>query len=119
MKNKKAVISQIMVFIILSILIVLIFGILAPWGAMFSVAGYTAGESILNQSYEAAGNIQNEGVKTELRGSITGATTETSTNIQMFTGMYKYAWLFFIIILGLAIFLYTRRSVEMGYGGFV
>lgn len=118
-KSKKGVITQVMIFIILSIIIIFIFGIVAPWGTLMSTSAYVAGEGLINQSMETANSLNDAEVKAEIIGILEESTEMTVTNIQVTSGMYKYAWLFFIIILALAIFLYTRRSVELGQGGFV
>lgn len=118
-RSKKGVIVQVMIFIILSLVLIFIFAIIAPFGTLMTTSAYVAGETMMNQSYVKAGEILDTNVRTELTGLIEDSTTMTTTNIQVTTGMYKYGWLFFIIILGLAIFLYTRKSTEIGLGGFV
>jgi hypothetical protein len=119
LQSKKGVITQVIIFLVLSIVLIIIFGFIAPFGTLMTTSAYVAGEEIMNQSYAKALEISDTTVKTEVSSLIADSTTMTTSNIQITTGMYKYGWLFFIIILGLAIFLYTRRSVEMGYGGFV
>jgi hypothetical protein len=119
LKSKKGVITQVIIFVVLSICIIFIFGIIAPFGTLMTSSAYASGEGLLNSSKEVMLTIHDASVRSELLGLANDATDMTVTNISITTGMYQYGWLFFIIILGLAIFLYTRRSVELGYGGFV
>lgn len=117
-KNKKAVISLYITFIISFILIVLIASVLAPMGVMINTKFYEAGETILRQTNSSM-QIQDAEVAAALQADINAALDAQQNNIEVNANIVQYSWILVVAITAIILFLYSRRLVEVGAGGFV
>ena len=118
-KAKRGQISLMLVFFITAILIVLIAAVLAPLGAQINVEFYAAGERILLEANDSIANINDSAVRAEVYSTIGDALDNQQTNIEVNAAIFKYGWVFVLVLACLVVFLYTRRLVEYGGSGFI
>lgn len=117
-KNKRGVVTLFIVFIMVAIIIILIGAVVAPLGAEFSTAMFTAGQGILNDTRaDGIDAIADASIQTELNDSFNSAISSATDNIEFSTAIFKYSWLIILVLAGIIIFLFARRIVEYG-GGF-
>lgn len=117
--RKRGQISLMLVFFITSLLIVIIAAVLAPLGVQINSEFYAAGESIMLEANHSISQINNTDVKTEIQTTIGDALDSQQTNIEVNSAVFKYGWVFVLILAALVTFLYTRRLVEYGGTGFI
>lgn len=113
MKNKKASISFYITLIMFSIIIVLIASVFAPLGANIGTEFYVAGEKILNMTQDNLASISDATIRDEINQSIVLAQQSQQLNIQTNTDLYRYGWLLLIGVIGLGIFLFSRKINEV------
>ena len=118
LKNKKAAIMIYITLIIATLSVILITAVLAPMGATFSTRMYENGEKIMLLGNESTSQIQDTEIREDIQDMYDGALAATEDNIQVNTALFKYSWLFVIVMVVLIGFVYTRRITEYG-GGFV
>jgi hypothetical protein len=120
MRNKKGQIALYLSFIIAAIFIVLITAVFAPMGTLINTKFYEAGEDILLRANESVGQINNQTVRDAYSDMISSATSATTTNIEVTTDLFQYAWILVVALTAIVAFLFTRRMIEYGSdGGFV
>lgn len=112
--RKKGQITILFVFFIAFIVIALIFGVMAPIGADINTKFYEAGEDILEDAIVTLEDIDDPEVRAALNATLQSAKAQGQSNIEINANMFKYSWAFMIGILGLILFIFTRRSVEVG-----
>lgn len=117
--NKKGQVSIYVAFIIAAVFIVIISAVFAPMGVKFNTEMYRAGEKILASTNESIAQIQNETIRTEVMSAIHTAQLASVDNIEINADIFQYGWVVIIILVGLIVFLYTRRLTELGAGGLV
>lgn len=116
---KKANITLYFTFIILAGVLIIITGVLAPAGSLFSTHLYAAGEDILQATNDSIANINDADVRDKIYSLVAEANAAQENNIEVSTSLYKYSWLFVLILVAIVAFVLSRRNVEYGYGGFV
>ena len=119
MKGKRGQVAIYLVWFIAAIVLIVIASFIAPMGVQFNARMLEAGDQILNRTRVDIEHIQDAEIRGAINDSITSAQDAGVNNIDVLSGMFKYSW---IIVLGasvVALFLYTRRTVEYGGGGFV
>lgn len=116
--NKKGSIMIYIVVIIMILIIILITAVIAPMGAVFSTRMYENSEEIMKLGNSSLNNIDNAEVKANIQDMYDGALASTEDNINITTALFKYSWLFIIVLVVLVGFIYTRRLTEYG-GGFI
>ena len=57
-------------------------------------------------------------IKSQISSSLTGAMSVQQENIDIMSALYKYSWIFALVLSAIVMFLLSRRAVEYGYGGF-
>lgn len=119
MKGKKGQAVLYITFFISALIIIVIAAVLAPMGVQFSTVMFTEGESILANAQPDIDAIQDTDIQAAINASVASAKEAGSTNIQVNSAMYQYAWVLVIILAGVIFFLQTRRLIEVGAGGFV
>lgn len=112
--KKRAQVGIYFVFLIIATIVVIITALIAPLGSDMTQRFYIAGEGIINNSQSSLALIQDSNVKDQLDDIYAGAKANTVTNIEVTSGLYKYAWLIVIILSAVVLFLFTRRLVEYG-----
>jgi len=118
-KQKKGQISLYISLMFIIFIIILLTGLFAPMGAFIASNFYLAGEDLIIQSNDTVQNIQDANVRNALIGTFNSANDNAVTNIQVATNMYQYSWGILIVLAALLAFLYARRLVEYGQGGFI
>jgi predicted PurR-regulated permease PerM len=118
-KKKKAQITIYFVFIIAAFIIILIGAVVAPMGVRFSTEMYKAGEMILSDANESVQGIEDTTVRDQITAVISSGMKAQQNNIEVSSSLYQYSWVFVLVLVSLVAFLYTRRMVEYGYGGFI
>ena len=119
MRKKKAQVSIYISFMILAIFIILITGVFAPMGVLFSTEMYAAGEDIMLRANDSISKIQDTTIKAQIYDSVSSGLSSAQTNINVNSDLFRYSWLIVIGVVGLVLFLITRRIVEVQTGGFV
>jgi hypothetical protein len=115
-KNKRGVITMYIVFFIVAVVIILFTAVLAPFGVMFNAKMYQAGEDILMRANESIANISDTTVRNQIMASIGSSFAATENNIEVNNAMFKYSWLFVVVLAAIVIFLYSRSLVEYNRG---
>lgn len=109
---KRAQVSLYIVFIIVSVSVMLIAGIFAPFGVMFVGQSYAAGEQILNNTDFS--RIQDAGVRNALQGSVTEMRSSVVDNVTIISAIQQYGWAILLVIVALIILLASRQLSEQG-----
>jgi len=118
-QRKKGQISLYISLAFIIFIIILLTGLFAPMGAFISSNFYLAGERLIIDSNATVQNISDANVKAALTATFNDASANAVTNIQVATNIYQYAWAILILLAALLAFLYARRLVEYGQGGFI
>lgn len=116
-KTKKGQVTIAIVFMIAAVVIVLISSFFAPMGVMFNTEMYKAGEQIYLQANKSISEIQNDTAREAIRGVISGGLSNVENNISVNNSLFQYGWVFLLILVGLILFLFTRKLVAFGGGG--
>ena len=117
--GRKAQVSLMIVFFIVAMLIVVIAAVLAPLGVDINTKFYEAGEEILLDANASIAAINDSGVRAEIYETVGDAMDNTQTNIEVNAAVFKYGWVFVLVMACLVVFLYTRRLVEYGGSGLI
>lgn len=113
-KNKKGLLSIYIAFVIVALSIILFAAIFVPMGVLFSSQAYVAGEGILRSANDSFENIQDPNVKSAVTGSVGAAIDSSQSNIQTYSDVFRYSWVLGLIVVGLVMFMISRRLVESG-----
>lgn len=116
--NRRGVVGYYITFFIIAIIIITIAAVLAPMGVLFNTKMYAAGENILLLANDSIADINDATVKQAIYNVTDTAFSATQTNIEVNADIFQYGWVLVICLVGLVIFLFTRRTVEFA-GGFV
>lgn len=119
MKGRKAQVSLYISLAIIIFILILITGLFAPMGAFIASNFFVAGERLIIQSNSTIQNISDANVRNALTNTFADAVSQSTTNIEVATNMYQYAWAIMIFLAAIIAFLYARRLVEYGSGGFI
>ena len=119
MKSKKSQVTIYLAGLIVMIIIVTISAFLAPLGARFTSEMVVAGQTELLRANETISKIQNQTIKDRWAGTVGEAYEAAETNIEVTTDMFQYMWVIVCAVVALILFLYTRRVIEVGGGGFI
>jgi hypothetical protein len=110
-------VSIYLAFIISAILIVVITAVFAPMGVLFNTRAYQAGEMIMLQANDSIYLIQDTEVRDRINATISASLSASENNIDINADLFQYSWILVIGLIGLVLFLYTRKLVEF-QGGF-
>lgn len=117
--NRRAQLGMYIVWFFVASIIVVTAAVLVPAGVRFNTALYAAGEGILEDSASSINSIRDADVRASINASVVQAKQATTDNIDVLTAIYEYGPYIVLIISGLMFFLYSRRVVEYGQGGFI
>lgn len=115
-KNKRGVVMLYISFIITAIMVVLIASVFAPMGVLFNEKMYEAGDMIMAQSQSSIDNINDVGIRNEINATIQSARDATQNNIEVNSDIFKYSWIFVLVVGMLVVFIYSRRLTEVNSG---
>jgi uncharacterized protein (UPF0333 family) len=117
--NKKGQVALYFSFILITLVIIIISALVAPMGVEMASKFYLAGETMMLDANQTISQLSDTSMAENLTNIIGQGTANTQNNIEVFTAIYKYGWIIVIIVIAIGLFLYTRRLVEYGGGGFV
>ena len=117
--NRKGQVMMFITFIISALVIVLIAAVFAPMGVLFNTEMYLAGQDILERSNESIQSITNIEVKQNVQDAINNGFTAAEDNIEVNANLFQYGWILVVGVTALVIFIFTRRLIEFGAGGFI
>lgn len=104
-KKQKGVVGFWLVFILMSILLLFLFGFSVPVLIEFNTQIYTAGEDVLNSiNTSTLPNVVNE--------SIQSAKQSTTNQISVLSFFFQYGWVIILIIILFILFMRSRTIVE-------
>jgi heme/copper-type cytochrome/quinol oxidase subunit 2 len=118
-ENKKGNVTLYFVFMIMAIIVLVVAGTLAPLGVRLNTEMLVAGQRVINSSVNRAGDISDATVRAEVEGILTESRDAMQNNIEINAGLFRYAWLIIIVLVGVVIFLFTRSIIEQRQSGFV
>lgn len=118
-KARKGQVSLYVSLVFVIFIIILITGLFAPMGAFIASNFYLAGEDLIIDSNTTVQNIQDTAIRNALTTTFNDASDNAVLNIEVATNMYQYSWVILILLAALLAFLYARRLVEYGQGGFI
>jgi len=113
--RKKGVIALFFAFVIVSIIMIVLFAFAIPLILATNIGLYGAGDDIMDKI--DLGTINDAGIRTAINDSLTTARASTADNVSILSSFFQYSWLIIIVILGLIMFLYSRRIIETQVGG--
>lgn len=117
MKSKKANLSLYILSSIFLFLIIVVAGLLSPFGVLISSAIYVEGEQLMLEANQTIQNIQNETVRARVQAVIDSGLAATEENIEVNTDLWKYGWVASLVIFGILVFLGARQMTEVNRGG--
>lgn len=88
-------------------------------GVLFNTKMYAAGEDILLLANDSIADINDPVVKASIYNITNTAFAASQTNIEVNADIFQYGWVLLICLVGLIIFMATRRSIEFAGGGFI
>jgi hypothetical protein len=89
-------------------------------GVLFNTEMYRAGEDIMRQANDSIQNISDATVKNELNEMIDSSFDAVENNITVNNSIFKYGWVFMVVLIALMLFLLSRSIVETQSGrGFI
>jgi hypothetical protein len=110
--NKKGVFTYWLIFIFFTTLLLVLTAIFFPIATLEATEFYAAGAEIIQDSNSTISLIQNETVKLAIQDALTESQSAQQTNIEVYSGIYKYAWIIILSIITLLLFIQARRDVE-------
>lgn len=119
--RKKGQLAIFLVFVVLSVIIIFISAVAAPFLSQFSAEAYRAGEKIWSSTNGTIDEIQSAEAREALQGSVNNALDSVDTNINIQSNLFKYGWVFLVVLVAITLVLITRQLVEFrgGSGGLV
>ena len=119
-KSKKGNVGLYMSIIFLALIIIVVAGILVPFGVKVSTEVYSIGEDLMLDANETISQINNTVVRNRIQSSINGGLDNIETNIEVNSSIFQYSWLVVLLLACIVAFLTIRQNVEYGrMGGFV
>jgi len=116
--NKKGQVGLYITFMISALMVLFLASFFAPAGVLLSEQTYRIGEDIMLDAQDDLVNIDNEEIRDEINATLNQATANVTNNISVLSAFFTYGWVFVLGIVGMIMFIFSRRLVEFG-GGFV
>lgn len=117
--NKRGQVAIYVMWFLIAAVIIVVAGVLAPMGVRFNTELYTAGEQILEDAGPSIDSIADDDVRAIIQESVSDAQSAGAENITNLSSMFQYGWIIVLILSAIVVFLFTRRMVEFGAGGFI
>lgn len=119
MRSRKAQATLYIIFIVSALFILLVAAVLAPLGVLMNTELYLAGQSIMENAQGSVGAINNATIRNQVNSTMTTALAATQNNIDINAAFFQYGWVLILVLASLIAFIFTRRLVEYGQGGFI
>lgn len=117
--NKRGNVAIYVTWFLIAVILVTVASVLAPMGVMFNTEMYEAGEDILQMTEDDINDIDDVAVRTQIQDGIDSAQAEAVTNINNLNDIFQYGWVIVLVLSAIVVFIFSRRLVEYGAGGFV
>lgn len=120
--NKKAQVTQYILFFAIALVIIVIASIFAPMGTLFNVQLLQAGEDILLQAQDDVAGIQDATIRAQVNETLNGAIDSAVNNIAVNNSVFQWGWVAVVLVFFITLFIITRKQVEVSQqfgGGFV
>lgn len=114
--GKRGTVMLYITFMILALILVVIAAVFAPMGVLFNTKMYAAGEDIMLKANASVADINDAAVRDSVYNVIDQGLAAQQNNIDVNAAIFKYGWVFLVVITGLVIFIFARRLVEYGGG---
>ena len=115
--NNQAVLSFFLMFIFLAAIGVFLFSIGIPFTIDFSTELINAGDDIISNTINKVNDIDNPEIRERLTATLNNAQEAKSTNIEILSFFYQYAWVWIILLITFVIFIGVRKIVETNQMG--
>lgn len=119
MMGKKGQVGIYVTLIFISVIIVILAAVFAPLGVLLNTELYAAGEDILLRANESVAAIGDSEVRGAVYDQIDEAFSAQQNNIDINADFFQYSWVLIVGLTALVVFIFTRRLVEVGGGGFI
>lgn len=119
MLHKKSQASFFFVYVIFAVIIILASAAVVPTGIEMTSLSLTISEGLLNDSLVIASEFQDVDLRTNIVSDITAARDNIATNTNNFEFMFKYSWVLGLILIGVVLFIITKRFSQFENQGFV
>jgi uncharacterized protein (UPF0333 family) len=106
-------------FMVMAILLVVFTAVLAPMGVLMNTELYAAGNEIMLEANESIAKIDDANVRNSIYAVTDQALDAQQNNIEVNADIFQYGWVFIIILSGIVVFMFTRKTVEVQTGGFI
>lgn len=110
--NNKGSIAFFIVFAFLAFITLTIFVFMLPILIDFNTRAYATAENLLVDANTTAQDIQNPTVKASFESVITSSTNSIPTQVEILGFFFQYSWIIVLVVITLALYMYTRQSVE-------
>lgn len=118
-RQKKGQVTIYLTFMIVAIFILFIAAFFAPMGVLLNSKLYEAAEMIMLDANESISNIQDDVVREQIQAEIQAGLDASQNNINVNANIFQYSWIIILALVAIVVFLFTRRMVEYGQGGFI
>lgn len=110
--NQNGSISFVIYFVVLAFITLTLFVFLFPLVMNLNTAFALAGEPLLAQQSELAAGIEDATVKAQVESMIVSEKGVLPQITEILAFFFQYAWILIIFICIMALYIYTRNSVE-------
>jgi len=110
--GEKGVITLSLIFIVLFVVLVLIFGIMIPALQLFNAKIWASSDNLLDQKLETAANIKNDEMRATFETTTQGQIEAVQTNEEFLGFLNQYSWFIVTAIIVIVLFLHSRQIVE-------
>ena len=114
--NNKGNFSFVVMFFIIAFGLSFLFIVVAPSLQKYNAAVFKAAEPIISDANAQAAGITNTSVRDQLVTLYNNQAENTTTQQDILSTMYQYAWLIIIVLSALVMFLFSRSLVETQTG---
>lgn len=110
--NEKGQLSFFIIFIILVFTILVTFVFFAPLLIDFNTRIYASANDILADANVVASQIDDPATQAQFQSAISSSANSIPEQTEILSFFFQYAWIILVVAVTMAIYLYTRRSVE-------
>lgn len=114
--NRRGVVTLYITFFMVAVVVIIIAGVLAPIGVDINTRFINAGEDILDNANESIASIQDDAIRSEVGSVVDSAKASASNNISVNANLFKYSWVFVVLLAGIIVFIRTRALTELTRG---
>ena len=114
--DEKGSISYFIVFMILVIMLSFLFGIGIPFLQTYTISIRAATDDLLADATSAADNISDVNARIAIQSSLAAQGASLDEHQAVYASFIQYSSIIIIFIIGLILFMASRRDVEQGLG---